>query len=102
MFGSGSTDSTSGDDGTGKPPDADFAAPGKASVLVASNRGPVSFSLAENGELSAKRGGGGLVSGLSSVAADGEADQVWVCAALSRWPVGPDRPDRLGLAGADA
>jgi trehalose 6-phosphate synthase len=56
---------------------------GKASVLVASNRGPVSFTLAEDGELSAKRGGGGLVSGLSSVSADGEADQVWVCAALS-------------------
>jgi trehalose 6-phosphate synthase len=56
---------------------------GKASVLVASNRGPVSFTLAEDGELSAKRGGGGLVSGLSSVAADGEADQVWVCAALT-------------------
>ncbi len=77
--------------------------PGKASVLVASNRGPVSFTLRENGELAAKRGGGGLVSGLSSVTAQGEAEQVWACAALSdgdraavhRSPGG--RLDRIGL-----
>jgi trehalose 6-phosphate synthase len=56
---------------------------GTASVLVASNRGPVSFAIAEDGRLTAKRGGGGLVSGLSSVANGGEADLVWVCAALS-------------------
>ncbi|MEE1942350.1 trehalose-6-phosphate synthase [Streptomyces sp. TRM 70361] len=47
-------------------------------VLVASNRGPVSYSLGEGGELTAKRGGGGLVSGLSAV----KGDAVWVCAAL--------------------
>ena len=77
--------------------------PGKASVLVASNRGPVSFAPAQNGELTAKRGGGGLVSGLSSVTAQDSAEQVWVCAALSdgdraavrRSPGG--RLDRVGL-----
>ncbi|MFH8438244.1 trehalose-6-phosphate synthase [Streptomyces sp. NPDC018007] len=47
-------------------------------VLVASNRGPVSYTLGEDGTLDAKRGGGGLVSGLSAV-----DDKVWVCAALS-------------------
>jgi trehalose 6-phosphate synthase len=31
-----------------------------ADVLVASNRGPVSYSVADDGSLSAKRGGGGL------------------------------------------
>ncbi|WP_396450307.1 hypothetical protein, partial [Actinomadura sp.] len=36
-------------------------------VLVASNRGPVSFSLSEDGELAMRRGGGGLVSGLAAV-----------------------------------
>ncbi|QXJ24094.1 trehalose-6-phosphate synthase [Actinomadura graeca] len=36
-------------------------------VLVASNRGPVSFSLSENGSLTMRRGGGGLVSGLAGV-----------------------------------
>ncbi|MET9292029.1 trehalose-6-phosphate synthase [Streptomyces sp. NPDC003077] len=51
-----------------------------AQVLVASNRGPVSYSLAGNGALTAKRGGGGLVSGLSAIGADDGA--VWVCAAL--------------------
>ncbi|MBU7597034.1 trehalose-6-phosphate synthase [Streptomyces sp. P38-E01] len=47
-------------------------------VLVASNRGPVSYALDRDGALTAKRGGGGLVSGLSSIG--GRA--LWVCAAL--------------------
>ncbi|QKW08290.1 trehalose-6-phosphate synthase [Streptomyces sp. NA04227] len=51
-----------------------------AQVLVASNRGPVSYTSGVDGELTAKRGGGGLVSGLSAIGADAEA--VWVCAAL--------------------
>jgi trehalose 6-phosphate synthase len=50
-------------------------------VLIASNRGPVSFTLDDDGRLSARRGAGGLVSGLSSVADHG--DLLWVCAALS-------------------
>lgn len=52
-----------------------------AHVLVASNRGPVSYEVQENGELTAKRGGGGLVSGLSAIGPD--ADALWVCSALS-------------------
>ena len=48
---------------------------------MASNRGPVSFSRDDQGQISARRGGGGLVSGLSSVAR--HADVLWVCAALS-------------------
>ena len=39
-------------------------------VLIASNRGPVSFTRGDDGRLSAKRGGGGMVSGLSAVADD--------------------------------
>ncbi|HEY6278766.1 MAG TPA: trehalose-6-phosphate synthase [Streptosporangiaceae bacterium] len=50
-------------------------------ILVASNRGPVSFSRGGDGRLTARRGGGGMVSGLSSVA--GQAEVLWVCAALS-------------------
>ncbi|MDF5757833.1 trehalose-6-phosphate synthase [Spongiactinospora sp. TRM90649] len=50
-------------------------------VLVASNRGPVSFTLSEDGELTMRRGGGGLVSGLSGVVK--QMDVLWVCAALS-------------------
>ncbi|MFF0579961.1 alpha,alpha-trehalose-phosphate synthase (UDP-forming) [Streptosporangium saharense] len=50
-------------------------------ILVASNRGPVSFTMSEDGALSMRRGGGGLVSGLSEVAK--ELDILWVCAALS-------------------
>ena len=50
-------------------------------VLLASNRGPLSFTLGDDGRLTARRGGGGLVSGLSAVA--GEANVLWVCAPLS-------------------
>ncbi|WP_137994255.1 alpha,alpha-trehalose-phosphate synthase (UDP-forming) [Streptomyces vilmorinianum] len=53
-----------------------------ASVLVASNRGPLSYALAADGTLSARRGGGGLVSGLSSALAE-QPEALWVCAALS-------------------
>lgn len=53
----------------------------KAQILIASNRGPVSFSTADDGSLEHRRGGGGLVSGMISVAT--EIDSLWVCAALS-------------------
>ncbi|MET9144940.1 MULTISPECIES: trehalose-6-phosphate synthase [unclassified Streptomyces] len=57
-----------------------MAATHGAEVLVASNRGPVSYELGEDGSLRARRGGGGLVSGLSAIGPD--AGAVWVCAAL--------------------
>jgi trehalose 6-phosphate synthase len=50
-------------------------------ILVAANRGPVSFRRDDGGALSVSRGGGGLVSGLSSVAS--HQDLLWVCAAMS-------------------
>ena len=50
-------------------------------VLIASNRGPVSFSLGDGGRLTSRRGGGGMVSGLSALA--GLAEVLWVCAALN-------------------
>ncbi|MCX5387867.1 trehalose-6-phosphate synthase [Streptomyces sp. NBC_00083] len=53
----------------------------RAQVLVASNRGPVSYVFQEDGSLESRRGGGGLVSGLSAIGSDVES--VWVCAALS-------------------
>ncbi|HEY3732323.1 MAG TPA: trehalose-6-phosphate synthase [Streptosporangiaceae bacterium] len=71
-------------------------------VLVASNRGPVSFSQDEGGSLSARRGGGGLVSGLSAMA--GSADLLWICAALSDddRAAAQQAPDgRLDAAGHD-
>jgi trehalose 6-phosphate synthase len=52
----------------------------RARILVASNRGPVSYTLGDDGGLTAKRGGGGLVSGLSAIGPD--ADALWVCSAL--------------------
>jgi len=50
-------------------------------VLVASNRGPVSYTHQDDGSLTARRGGGGLVSGLSAIGPD--AGALWVCSALS-------------------
>jgi trehalose 6-phosphate synthase len=73
------------------------------SVLVASNRGPVSFTVSEDGTLSMRRGGGGLVSGLSEVAKD--LNMLWVCAALSDGDRGAVRlapGGRLDHAGYDA
>jgi trehalose 6-phosphate synthase len=54
-------------------------------ILVASNRGPVSFGFAPDGTLSARRGGGGMVSGLMSALATvaRHSDVTWICAALS-------------------
>src|SRR5580700_11072724 len=50
-------------------------------VLIASNRGPVSFSLGDDGRLTSRRGAGGVVSGLAALA--GRAEVLWVCAALN-------------------
>src|SRR5258708_30978169 len=69
-------------------------------VLIASNRGPVSFTLGDDGRLTARRGAGGLVSGLTSVA--DHRDLLWVCAALSdadRAAVRGTLDGRMGLDG---
>jgi trehalose 6-phosphate synthase len=93
-------------------------------VLVASNRGPVSFSRSDGGPLTMRRGAGGLVSGLAGVTgaprdpggAGIEAgpvrtvtetrapDVLWVCAALgdADRTAARQAPDgRLDLAGHD-
>ncbi|MFD7084842.1 trehalose-6-phosphate synthase [Streptomyces sp. NPDC059918] len=51
-------------------------------VLVAANRGPLSYVLDDDGALTARRGGGGLVSGLSAALAR-QPEALWICAALS-------------------
>ncbi len=54
-------------------------------MLVASNRGPVSYQFGDDGTLAGRRGGGGLVAGMTSglAAVAGQAEVTWVCAALS-------------------
>ena len=49
-------------------------------VVLVSNRGPVSFTEVD-GQLVAKRGGGGLISGLAPIVAG--TDTTWIAAALS-------------------
>jgi trehalose 6-phosphate synthase len=56
------------------------AVPSPRPIVVASNRGPLSFR-EENGELRARRGAGGLVSGLLPLVAG--TDTVWIAAAMS-------------------
>ena len=68
-------------------------------ILMASNRGPVSFSRGDNGRISARRGGGGLVSGLSSVAS--QDDVLWVCAALTDADRAAAREAPGGMFGLD-
>jgi trehalose 6-phosphate synthase len=65
---------------------------------VASNRGPVAFSR-DDGHLTVRRGGGGVVSGLSSVAS--QEDLLWVCAALSDADRSAARQAPDGLLGLD-
>jgi trehalose 6-phosphate synthase len=57
----------------------------KRRVLVASNRGPVSYRFGADGTLTGRRGGGGLVAGVTSglAAMAPEAEISWICAALS-------------------
>jgi trehalose 6-phosphate synthase len=73
-----------------------------ASVIVASNRGPVSFALANGGDLRAQRGGGGLVSAVSGTVPG--PDTLWVCSALGQGDrlAAREAPSgRLDLAGHD-
>jgi trehalose 6-phosphate synthase len=57
----------------------------KKRVLVASNRGPVSYQFGADGALTGQRGGGGLIAGVAEglAAVVPEAEVSWICAALS-------------------
>jgi trehalose 6-phosphate synthase len=55
---------------------------GRSPLLVASNRGPLSVVAVEDGEDEARRGSGGLVSGMQTALA-ATPDTVWVCAAMN-------------------
>jgi len=54
---------------------------GRSELVVASNRGPLSLATGEDGREIARRGGGGLVSAMSSAMASVAC--VWVCCALN-------------------
>ena len=72
-------------------------------VLVASNRGPVSYWFGVDGTLIGRRGGGGLIAGVTpGVAAIAEQAEVsWICAAFTdadrvaarRWGADPEDPE---------
>jgi len=64
-------------------------------VVIVSNRGPISYRR-DNGELVARRGAGGLVSGLAPLVAG--TDTIWLAAALSD---GDREAASLGVADAD-
>jgi trehalose 6-phosphate synthase len=57
----------------------------KKRVLVASNRGPVSYQFGADGTPAGRRGGGGLVAGVAGGLAPltPQAEVTWICAALS-------------------
>jgi trehalose 6-phosphate synthase len=71
-------------------------------LIIASNRGPVSFRRRDGGGVTSARGSGGLVSGMIGLGADGST--LWVCAALSetdREVATAATHGRLDLAGYD-
>ncbi|HWC35263.1 MAG TPA: trehalose-6-phosphate synthase [Mycobacteriales bacterium] len=75
---------------------------GSAAVVIASNRGPLSFSRDDTGRLVSSRGGGGLVSAM--IAAAAAPDTLWLCAALSdadREAAASSRGGRIDEAGHD-
>ncbi len=76
-----------------------------ATLLLASNRGPLSFRRDEFGRPTGHRGGGGLVSGLIGVGQRSDhATVLWVCAALTdvdRLAAREAPGGRLDLAGND-
>lgn len=55
---------------------------GRAPLLIASNRGPLSVVAVEDGDDEIRRGGGGLVSGMQTALA-ATPNAVWVCAAMN-------------------
>jgi len=55
---------------------------GRAPLIVASNRGPLSIVAVDDGDDDVRRGGGGLVSGMQA-ALSAAPDAVWICAALN-------------------
>jgi trehalose 6-phosphate synthase len=85
--GSGSGEASPGGDASGEdaPGHQATGVTARGRLLVASNRGPLSFAMAPDGRLSARRGSGGLVSGLMpGLSALAEQNEVlWICAALS-------------------
>lgn len=59
-----------------------MAPAGRAPLLVASNRGPLSVVAVEGGDDEIRRGSGGLVSGMQT-ALGAAPEAVWVCAAMN-------------------
>jgi len=59
-----------------------MVSPGRAPLVVASNRGPLSIVAVDDGDDEVRRGGGGLVSGMQA-ALSAVPDAVWICAALN-------------------
>ena len=55
--------------------------PGRRKLIVVSNRGPVTFGRGDSGERIARRGGGGLVTALRSLAQ--KQDVTWIASAMS-------------------
>lgn len=50
-------------------------------LIVASNRGPVTFSYSDDGSFTSRKGSGGVVTAVSSIAADRQP--IWIAAAMT-------------------
>jgi trehalose 6-phosphate synthase len=54
---------------------------GQRTLIIASNRGPVSFNQEEDGSFSSRKGSGGVVTAVSAIAKDRQP--IWVAAAMT-------------------
>jgi trehalose 6-phosphate synthase len=71
---------------------------GGRTLIVASNRGPVTFSLEADGSFSSRKGSGGLITAVSAIARDRQP--IWVAAAMTdgdraRAELARERGDKL-------
>ncbi|MEO7430030.1 MAG: trehalose-6-phosphate synthase, partial [Acidimicrobiales bacterium] len=55
--------------------------PGERPLVLVSNRGPISFEIEDSGELTSRRGAGGLVSGIGPLVVG--TDATWLAAAIT-------------------
>jgi trehalose 6-phosphate synthase len=75
------SDNGHGPDGLGASADAIDRVLQERQLIVASNRGPVTFSLEDDGAFRARKGSGGVVTAVSSIAR--EHQPIWIAAAMT-------------------
>jgi len=64
-------------------------------LVIASNRGPLEFTIEDDGSLTSKRGGGGMVTALT--AATRFVPAVWIATAMRRTGTSKPKPPTMPM-----